>query len=273
MKKIVIEATANTTAMPLFGAEHLLPVLLLVLFIVFLAYLKKSSIPQASQDNLGRGLAWVLFFSFPTYVALQLLDGSVSWNTALPLYPCPLASLAAPLLIRSKNTTLFNVIFYWVFAGTLQAVITPEVKSTFPHYEYFYFWVCHAGLLGLLLFTLVIQDKEPTLRGVVSAFIWLNVFVVISAIVNSLLGSNYYYLSAKPTVPTLMDYLGPWPWYILGVETVALIQFVLSFGIFWVVKKKLLRPRPSIVTVNAGNEPTILTTLPVTNAGGFNGAR
>jgi len=151
-----------------------------------------------------------------------------------------MASLLAPVLMRTKNKTLFNVMFYWVFAGTLQAVMTPEIKYSFPHYEYFYFWICHAGLLAFLSYTLVIQESEPNAKGVVIAFAWFNVFIVISAVVNGLTGSNYYYLKSKPLVPTLIDYLGPWPWYILGVEAVAFIQFWLSFAVFWFVKNTVL---------------------------------
>ena len=105
---------SKSTVMPLFGVAHVLPILLLVLFVVFLAYVKKSSIDKTFQERLGHGLAWVLFLNYPLYVALQFFDGSITWATALPLYPCPMASLLAPLLVRSKNSTLFNVIFYWV---------------------------------------------------------------------------------------------------------------------------------------------------------------
>jgi len=222
-----------------------------------LVYLKKSSSQELSQERIGRILAWVLFFNFPVYVALQLGEGSITWDTALPLYPCPLASFLAPLLVRTKNQTLFNVIFYWVFAGTLQAVITPEVTSTFPHFQYFYFWICHAGLLGLLGFLLINQEREPTMRGIIPAFAWFNVMIAISALVNTLVGTNYYYLKAKPLVPTLIDYLGPWPWYILGVEGVALVFFSLSFVLFWVISKKILRPSASPAASQTSHQPHV----------------
>ena len=231
---------ATSTMMPLFGPAHLIPIALLLGIIGLFIYAKMSSMKTARQAKIGQGLAWILFLNFPIYLVLQIYDGSVTWDTALPLYPCPLASLMAPWLVRSRNQTLLNVIFYWVFAGTLQAVITPEIYSTFPHYEYLYFWVCHAGLLALLCFLLINQEREPTRAGILPAFGWFNVMIAISAVVNVLTGSNYYYLRAKPSVPTLIDYLGPWPWYILGVEAVALVFFSLSFGIFWFVKKKLL---------------------------------
>jgi len=230
----------KTTAMPHFGVAHLLPVLLLILIVVSFQFLKSSAVSSINQKRLGHVLAWILCVNFPFFVLLQVLDGSISWATALPLYPCPLASLLAPILMRTENKTLFNVMFYWVFSGTLQAVMTPEIKYTFPHYEYFYFWICHAGLLVFLSYTLVIQDAEPKAKGVVTAFAWFNVFIAISALVNMFTGSNYYYLKSKPAVPTLIDHLGPWPWYILGVEAVAFLQFGLSFAIFWFVKKRLL---------------------------------
>ena len=243
MQETALDAT-QSTVMPMFGPAHMLPIGLLTLFVVFLIYLKKSPASERSLDLLGDIIAWTLFFCFPIFVTLQVLDGTITWDTALPLYPCPASSLIAPLLVRTKNSTFFNIIFYWVFAGTVQAVVTPEIKSTFPHYEYFYFWICHAGLLALLAYMLIIKEAEPTLRGILPAFIVCNVLVTISAVTNVILGTNYYYLSMKPSVPTVIDYLGPWPWYIVGMETVGLVQFFLSFGLFWFVKSKLLGQRP-----------------------------
>ena len=132
MKKVLIDISLNTAPMKLFGTEHLIPLLLLVLFVFFLVSLKKRSPHDLSSHRLGHTIAWILFLNYPSYLILQYLEGSLSWGTSLPLYPCTVSSLMAPILLRSKNTTFLNVFFYWVFAGTLQAVITPEIKSTFP---------------------------------------------------------------------------------------------------------------------------------------------
>ncbi|MGH3672893.1 MAG: TIGR02206 family membrane protein, partial [Pseudonocardiaceae bacterium] len=33
---------------------------------------------------------------------------------------------------------------------------------------------------------------------------------------NQVAGTNYGFLTAKPTVASLLDVLGPWPWYLLS---------------------------------------------------------
>ena len=38
--------------------------------------------------------------------------------------------------------------------------------------------------------------------------------------------ANHGFLRRKPDSPTLFDLLGPWPWYQLSLEAIALVPFL-----------------------------------------------
>jgi hypothetical integral membrane protein (TIGR02206 family) len=46
---------------------------------------------------------------------------------------------------------------------------------------------------------------------------------------NFALGSNYLFIMRPPDTPSLIDMLGPWPWYILSIEAIAIILCLLLY--------------------------------------------
>jgi hypothetical integral membrane protein (TIGR02206 family) len=52
-------------------------------------------------------------------------------------------------------------------------------------------------------------------------------------------GANYGFLRAKPPQASLLDLLGPWPWYILALDALAVVLFTLLYLPF------LRRPSPA----------------------------
>jgi uncharacterized membrane protein YwaF len=53
-----------------------------------------------------------------------------------------------------------------------------------------------------------------------------NVYLISVGLINWLLGTNYGYACRKPDTPSLMDILGPWPWYLIALQGVALLLFL-----------------------------------------------
>ncbi len=50
----------------------------------------------------------------------------------------------------------------------------------------------------------------------------LNLYTVAVGVFNAGFGTNYRYLRAKPTNASLLDFVGPWPFYILVADFSAL---------------------------------------------------
>jgi uncharacterized membrane protein YwaF len=53
-----------------------------------------------------------------------------------------------------------------------------------------------------------------------------NAYALLVAAVDFLANENFLYLRRKPSQPSLLDVMGPWPWYILAADA-------LAFVIFW----------------------------------------
>ena len=55
------------------------------------------------------------------------------------------------------------------------------------------------------------------------------VFFVCVIPVNLAFDANYFWLCGKPSRPTLLDHLGPWPWYLFVVALVGLAHFAIAY--------------------------------------------
>jgi uncharacterized membrane protein YwaF len=60
-------------------------------------------------------------------------------------------------------------------------------------------------------------------------FVWMNIYAVIIYFVNVYLGSNYLMINYKPTTPSLLDLLPPWPLYIVYIEMIGIITMLLLY--------------------------------------------
>jgi hypothetical integral membrane protein (TIGR02206 family) len=61
------------------------------------------------------------------------------------------------------------------------------------------------------------------------AMLATNLYAVIPGICDYVYQTNYMYLRDKPPAPTLLNLLGPWPWYIIVCEVLAFVLFYLLY--------------------------------------------
>jgi uncharacterized membrane protein YwaF len=60
----------------------------------------------------------------------------------------------------------------------------------------------------------------------------LNIFAVLVGTFDFFFKTDYMFLCAKPQTVSALDFLGPWPWYIVTGEGVALGLFLLLYWPF-----------------------------------------
>ncbi len=211
-----------------FGFAHLIPLALFCLFtFMWIRVARKKSKEYQFRSALmfsivvsGSVIVWMLF---------KLATGRFDLRVDLPLHLCNLLGVVFPFVIYYRSRPLFGILYFFVLAGTLQAIITPELKEPFPHFIYFRFWLLHCGLISLTLYCLFVFQWEVFAKDIWTSIIAANVYLVFSIIINLCLKSNYFYSLSKPQTPSLLDYLGQWPWYLLTGQLVMLALFVIYY--------------------------------------------
>ena len=167
------------------------------------------------------------------------------WADALPMHLCDWASLAVIITLLWRNQLLYELAYFWGLAGTLQAVLTPDLAAQFPDPFFISFFVEHCGIIVAVLFMTWGLSMRPLPGAVWRAFLWTQVYAACAGAVDWATATNYGYLAHKPVHSSLLDYFGPWPWYILVLEGLSLLLYTILYLPF--LRRKVgmgLRPGP-----------------------------
>jgi len=222
----------------IFSAHHVWALIVSLIILIFLPLASKKYLNGKQQHLLGVILGFMVASSYLTWISLELIAGSFEIKQHLPFHLCRFANLTIPLVMLNKDYRFYEVLYFWGFSGVLQAAFSPDAPSTFPHFYFIRFWIEHSGLMLALIYATVVHEMRPTRKSLWRSFIALNLFFLFSIPVNFLLDANYFWICGKPDVPTLLDYLGPWPWYIISGEFVAMGHFVLAYAPFYFMKRR-----------------------------------
>jgi len=218
--------------MPLFGTLHLSLLALIGLIAAAIAWLCRTRRLPATPVRLALGwglavneLIWWAFryshegFRFPHNLPLQLCDATI-WATVIA------ALTLAPAFVE----------FTWFagIAGAGMALLTPDLWAPWPQYPSIYFFLAHGGIVGGAI--VLVAGKIGRLRqgAPLRAFGYLIGWACFVGLVNAVAGTNFMYLCRKPGNASLLDQMGPWPWYLVGGGTLAL----LLFGLLWLPVRK-----------------------------------
>lgn len=83
-----------------------------------------------------------------------------------------------------------------------------------------------------------IEGFRPFKKSILKTIIFSNIYMAVIAVVNILTGGNYLFLCHKPNNPSIMDYLGPWPWYVFGLEAVGIVIMCILYLPFFIKDMK-----------------------------------
>ncbi len=204
--------------------------ILTLLFIAVLGYLIALAChywPEAYRTWLGRALALSLVAYAATIYLRMAAAEELSVSYALPLELCHCVMIACVVSLLRPNRFASEIVYFCGLAGTLPAMITPDIGREFPSWDYVQFYWAHGTVLLAVVFLVAGKGFRPRRGSMWRVLAAVNMYAAVVGATDAAFGWNYGYLCDKPAHPSLMDYLGPWPWYLLSLEAVAIAAFCL----------------------------------------------
>lgn len=223
----------------LFNIPHIISLLLIITLctmpFLFKWYLRKEKVRTICRLIL-------CFIMVCNFLALYIWSGfytGFDLRYDLPLELCSITSVLTVIMLLFPHKKVFEITYFLSIAGGIPALLTPVLyRYNYPHFLFFQFFIDH----GLLIISplLVLSAYRIKLKpvSILKAFAAVNLIGVFVLAVNLVIGANYMFLLRKPFIPTLFDYLGPWPWYLAVCELIALAVFGLLYLPFLVRLKK-----------------------------------
>ena len=225
-----------------FGLEHGI-----ALAVLGTAALMLTSAARRSREGIGPPhaviriplaalLAGGLGFAFVEALTIPGLD----WIDFLPLHLCDLAVIVAVWALLSRGSLANELLYFWGLSGTLLAMLTPDLDRGFPDSHCISFFTLHGSVVVAAILMTFGVGVRPRPGANLRVFWITNGYAAVAGLVDVVVGKNFLYLRAKPSQPSILDAMGPWPWYILVAD-------LLAFTLFWLLMRPF-RTRPRALT-------------------------
>ncbi len=233
-----------------FSLAHFLPILLLV-GVILLIYRYRTALRSYKKESTVRlALALAMIVCEMSYYWRLVGIPELNPNPIdhLPITVCGWALVLGSYLLISKSQSLFDIVYFWLFAGTIFALITPTVITyTGPtRFRYYQFWLEHTLGYVAIFYMIFVQKMRPTWRSAIRAYAWLTVLAVIAFIANDVIGpgANYLFLAKPESTPSILDFLPPnMVLRILVMAVAVTAMFFLSYLPWLLIDRKKQPPR------------------------------
>ncbi len=136
---------------------------------------------RGTGRNIAIALAALLVLDkAAVYWTIFAIEGQ-NWKDSLPMHMCDWAGVAAILALLWRGQLAYEMTYFWGLGGTLQALLTPDLKYDFPDIRFLTFFISHGGTLVAAAFLTLGMRMRPWPISLPRIFLWCNVYLVSAA--------------------------------------------------------------------------------------------
>lgn len=220
----------------LFTTSHVVTMALIAVMWVALPLWFRRFKDKKPDAVLRYALAGLLVAQYLGWMLWEALTGRFTVQLSLPLNLCDLSVFLLAVLLVSRSYLLYEVLYFWALAGTLQSFVTPNITYAFPHFEFFAFYIQHGGEILAIVYLSVVARMRPRPISILKSLGALLVWLVVVYVFNLLTDSNYMFLMADTphpsTVTKMIAIFGEPPRHLIGLGMVVAVSLLVLYTPF-----------------------------------------
>ena len=167
-----------------FSLAHFLPIILAA-GIVYLIYRYQDKIRAWKHEKtLCLAIALVMIICEMSYFWRLVGVPSLNPNPVdhLPITVCGWGVILGSYMMVTKSQSLFDIVYFWLFSGTIFALLTPTVITyTGPlRFRYYQFWIEHTIGYIAIFYMIFVQKLRPTVKSAIRSYAWFAVLAVVA---------------------------------------------------------------------------------------------
>lgn len=235
-----------------FGFAHFAPILIMIGLILVMWKFQDQIRGFRHEKRLRYVLAFLLICSEMSYywrlVALPELGPNPMDH--LPITVCGWVVVFASYMVIGKSQTLFDLCYFWLFSGSIFALITPTVITyTGPtRFRYYQFWLEHTLGYIAVFYMIFVHKMRPTIKSAIKAYVGIWSLAAVAYCANRLIGpgANYLFMARPEDTPSILDILPPnFGLRLLVMGSAVTALFVLSY-LPWFLKDRKAKVKAKV---------------------------
>jgi hypothetical integral membrane protein (TIGR02206 family) len=228
-----------------YSPSHFTVIFLTVALPFVLALIVHRTKSRLLERSICFAISALLLINYIAYLIVTRQFGVAAWQKMLPMQLCDWAMVVIIVALWTGSRRWLEIAYFWGIGGTLQALITPNLRFGFPDLRFVSFFVAHSGIIIGIIFLMLIYGFRPRPIGILRTIAWTEFYFVIAFTIDLLTRENYGFLLHKPDAASLLNFLS-------DSHLLYLIEFHLLAWIFFCI---LYAPFAIVDLVRKGETP------------------
>jgi hypothetical integral membrane protein (TIGR02206 family) len=219
-----------------YSASHLTVIFLTIALPLVLALFVHRTKSRFLERSICFAISALLLINYVAYLIVARQFGVAAWQKMLPMQLCDWAMVVIIVALWTGSRHWLEIAYFWGIGGTLQALITPNLRFGFPDLRFISFFIAHSGIIIGIIFLMLIYGFRPRPIGILRTIAWTEFYFVIAFTIDLLTDENYGFFLRKPEASSLLSFLSDArPIYLIEFHLLAWIFFCVLYAPFAIV--------------------------------------